>query len=147
MASRVLGHDSLADQLLGHYRVVEQIGEGGMGQVFRARDEHLARDVAIKVFPPGVLVDETTRKRFRQEALTLSQLNHPNIATVYDFDTQEGVDFLAMEYIHGVTLSEKLKVGPLSETEVIYLGAQLAEGLTAAQIGRASCRERVYGPV
>src|SRR5664280_3332353 len=103
-----------------------------MGEVYRAHDEHLARDVAIKVLPPGTLIDESARKYFRKEALILSQLNHPNIATIYDFDTQQGVDFLAMEYIPGITLSEKVAAGPLPEKEVLRLGVQLAEGLSAA---------------
>ncbi len=97
-----------AGKILGHYRIVEKIGAGGMGEVYRARDEHLARDVAIKVLPPGTLIDESARKHFHKEALILSQLNHPNIATIHDFDTQQGVDFLVMEYIPGITLSEKV---------------------------------------
>jgi serine/threonine-protein kinase len=88
--------------------------------------------VAVKVLPPGTLSDETARKRFRTEALTLSKLNHPHIATIHDFDTQAGVDFLVMEYVPGVTLSEKLAAGPLPEREVARLGMQLAEGLAAA---------------
>ena len=119
-------------QTLGHYRVLEQIGAGGMGLVFRARDERLDREVALKVLPPGTLTDENVRQRFRKEALTLSKLNHPNIATVFDFDTQDGVDFLVMELISGVTLDEKLKGGALSEKEVIRLAMQLADGLGAA---------------
>ncbi|HEV2021462.1 MAG TPA: protein kinase [Terriglobales bacterium] len=119
-------------QTLGHYRVLEQIGAGGMGLVFRAHDERLDREVALKVLPPGTLTDENARKRFRKEALTLSKLNHPNIATVFDFDTQDGVDFLVMELIPGVTLDEKLAAGALPEKEVIRLGMQLAEGLAAA---------------
>ena len=119
-------------QTLGHYRVLEQIGAGGMGLVFRAHDERLERDVALKVLPPGTLTDETARKRFRKEALTLSKLNHPNIETVFDFDTQDGMDFLVMEYIPGVTLDEKLAAAALPEKEVIRLGEQLAEGLEAA---------------
>ncbi len=119
-------------QTLGHYRVVEQIGAGGMGLVFRAHDERLDRDVALKVLPPGTLTDENARKRFRKEALTLSKVNHPNIETVFDFDTEDGVDFLVMELIPGVTLDERLAAGELSEKEVIRLGAQLAEGLAAA---------------
>src|SRR5579863_5580608 len=91
-------------QFLGRYRIVEQIGAGGMGVVFRAHDERLDRDVAVKVLPTGTLADETARKRFRREALSLSQLNHPNIATIYDFDSQDDVDFLVMEYIEGLTL-------------------------------------------
>jgi TolB-like protein/Tfp pilus assembly protein PilF len=119
-------------QTLGHYRVLEQIGAGGMGLVFRAHDERLGRDVALKVLPPGTLADENARRRFRKEALTLSKLNHPNIETVFDFDTQDGVDFLVMELIPGVTLDEKLAAGALPEKEVIRLGTQLAEGLAAA---------------
>lgn len=119
-------------KILGHYRVVEQIGAGGMGLVFLAHDERLDRDVALKVLPPGTLTDENARRRFRKEALTLSKLNHPNIETVFDFDTQEGVDFLVMELIPGVTLDEKLSAGALPEKAVIRLGTQLAEGLAAA---------------
>jgi serine/threonine-protein kinase len=119
-------------QKLGHYRLEEKIGAGGMGEVYRARDEHLERDVAIKVLPSGALADESARKRFRKEALALSKLNHPNIATVFDFDTQEGVDFLVMEHIAGMALNEKLAAGPLAEKEIARLGMQMAEGLAAA---------------
>ncbi|MBZ5706173.1 MAG: protein kinase [Acidobacteriia bacterium] len=132
MVSRALDRDSLVGLELGHYLVVEKIGAGGMGEVFRAHDEHLDRDVAIKVLPPRTFTDDSARKHFRQEALALSRLNHPNIATIYDFDTQQEIDFLVMEYITGVTLSEKLAAGPLPETEAARLGVQLAEGLAAA---------------
>jgi len=124
--------DALVGLMLGHYRVTEKIGVGGMGEVFRAHDQHLDRDVAIKVLPPGTLTDESARKRFHKEALTLSKLNHPNVATIHDFDTQQGVDFLVMEYIPGITLSDKLANRPLPEKEIINLGTQLAEGLSAA---------------
>ncbi len=132
MASRAPSQDFLVGSQLGHYRIVEKIGAGGMGEVYRAQDEHLGRDVAVKVLPPGTLSDESARKRFREEALILSKLNHPNIATIHDFDTQAGVDFLVMEYVPGVTLSERLATGPLPEKEVACLGGQLAEGLAAA---------------
>ena len=132
MASRVSDQGFLVGSELGHYHVVEKIGVGGMGEVYLARDHHLARDVAVKVLPPGTLTDESARKHFHKEALILSQLNHPNIATIYDFDTQLGVDFLVMEYIPGITLSEKVAAGPLPEKEVLRLGVQLAEGLAAA---------------
>jgi len=132
MDSRAFGQDLLVGIELGHYRIVEKIGAGGMGEVYRAHDEHLARDVAIKVLPPGTLIDESARKHFHKEALILSQLNHPNIATIHDFDTQQGVDFLVMEYILGITLSEKVAGRPLPEKEVLRLGVQLAEGLAAA---------------
>ncbi len=117
---------------LGHYRILEKIGAGGMGEVYRAHDERLDRDVALKVLPTGTLADEAARKRFRKEALALSKLNHPNIATVFDFDTQDGVDFLVMEHIAGITLDQKVSSGPLPEKEIARLGVQLAEGLAAA---------------
>ncbi len=123
---------AMTGKTLSHYRVMEQIGAGGMGQVYRARDERLERDVALKVLPAGALADEAARKRFRKEALALSQLNHPNIATVHDFDTQDGVDFLVMELIPGVTLSDQVAQGALPEKDVVRLGVQLAQGLAAA---------------
>ena len=132
MGGQALGQDSLVSFKLGHYRIVEKIGTGGMGDVYRAHDEHLARDVAIKVLPPGTLIDESARKHFHKEALILSKLNHPNVATIHDFDTQQGVDFLVMEYIPGITLRDKVAAGPLPGKEVLRLGVQLAEGLCAA---------------
>ena len=117
---------------LSHYRILAQLGHGGMGVVYRARDERLERDVALKVLPAGALADEAARKQFRKEALALSKLNHPNIATVHDFDTQEGVDFLVMELVPGETLQERLRRGALPEAEIAALGIQLAEGLAAA---------------
>jgi serine/threonine-protein kinase len=119
-------------QTLGQYRIIEKIGAGGMGVVYRARDERLERDVALKVLPPGALADEEMRKRFRREAMALSKLNHPNIATIHDFNTEGEVDFLAMEYISGVTLGEKSHSGALPEAEVVQLGKQAAEALEAA---------------
>ncbi|HEX9254579.1 MAG TPA: protein kinase, partial [Candidatus Angelobacter sp.] len=119
-------------QTLGHYRLLEQIGAGGMGVVFRAHDEHLERDVALKLLLPGTLADEPARKRFRREALTLSKLNHPNLAAVYDFDSQGDVDFLIMELIAGESIDGKLAAGPLPEKEILRLGSQMAEGLQTA---------------
>src|SRR5438445_6567453 len=132
MTSRPSGQDLAVGINLGHYRIAEKIGAGGMGEVYRAHDEHLARDVAIKVLPAGTLSDPSARRHFRNEALALSKLNHPGIATIYDFDTQDRVDFLVMEYIPGMTLSEKLAGRPLAEKEVLALGVQLAEALAAA---------------
>jgi TolB-like protein/Tfp pilus assembly protein PilF len=116
---------------LGHYRILAKIGAGGMGEVYRARDERLERDVALKILPAGTLADDAARKRFRKEALALSRLNHPNVATVHDFDTAEGIDFLVMEHIAGSTLRQKLAGGPLPEDEIVRLGTQMAEGLAA----------------
>jgi eukaryotic-like serine/threonine-protein kinase len=119
-------------KVLGHYFVVEQIGAGGMGMVFRASDQQLERDVAIKVLPPGMLADESARKRFRREALTLAKLNHPNIGTVYEFGSQEELDYLVMEYVGGVALDARLGHGALPQKDVLRLGFQLADGLASA---------------
>jgi serine/threonine protein kinase/tetratricopeptide (TPR) repeat protein len=121
-----------AGQTLDHYRIAEQIGAGGMGLVYHAHDEHLHRDVAIKVLPPGTLTSPDARRRFRNEALALSQLNHPNIATIHDFDTQGDLDFLVMEYVAGETLRQKISAGPLPEDETLRIALQVVDGLSAA---------------
>ena len=141
MASLALDEDLVVGSELGHYRIVEKIDAGGRGVVYRARDEHLDRDVAIKVLPPGTLTDESARKHFHKEAQILSRLNHPNVATIHDFDTQQGVDFLVMEHILGITLSEKVAARPLPEEEVLRLGVQLAEGLSVAHEHRVVHRD------
>ena len=120
-----------AGGVLGHYRIVERLGQGGMGVVFRAHDLRLGRDVALKILQ-GAIHDEVSRKRFHHEARLLAKLNHPNIATIYDFDSQDGIDFLVAEYIPGQTLSARLASGPLPERELVRLGIQLAEGLACA---------------
>ncbi len=117
---------------LGRYQIAEQIGAGGMGVVYRARDQRLDRDVAVKVLPTGSLADPVSRSRFRKEALALSRLTHPNIAVVHDFDSQDETDFLVMELVPGMTLEEKLVAGPVGETEAVALLVQLLEGLAAA---------------
>jgi eukaryotic-like serine/threonine-protein kinase len=119
-------------RILSHYRIVEQIGAGGMGVVYRAHDEQLDRDVALKVLPAGTLADEAARRQFRKEALALAKLSHPNIATVFEFSSQQGVDFLAMELIPGRPLSERLLIGAMPQPEIVRLTTQLAEGLAAA---------------
>jgi eukaryotic-like serine/threonine-protein kinase len=119
-------------QTLSHYRILEKVAAGGMGVVYRARDEQLDRDVALKVLPSGTLGDETARRHFRKEALALAKLNHPNIETVYEFGTQDGTDFLVMEYVPGKTLADRLARGTLPEREVIALGMQIAAALEEA---------------
>ncbi len=106
---------------ISHYHVTAALGAGGMGEVYRATDTRLDRDVALKVLPAGALADEAARKRFRKEALALSKLNHPNIAVVHDFDTQDGIDFLVMEFVEGTTLSERVSKGALPQKEVARL--------------------------
>ena len=119
-------------KMLGHYRIVEQIGAGGMGEVYQAHDQHLDRDVAIKILPPAILADEIQRKQFRREALLLAKLNHPYIETIYEFGHEDGVDFSVMELIPGKSLAAILKEGALPEKVVLRLGAQFLEGLFAA---------------
>ena len=119
-------------QTLGHYRILEKVGSGGMGVVYRARDEQLERDVALKVLPSGTLGNDASRRHFRKEAMALAKLNHPNIETVYEFDTQDGMDFLVMEYVPGKTLADRLIGGALPEKEVIALGMQIAAALVEA---------------
>ena len=132
MPDQALVQDSLVGLELGHYRILQRIGSGGMGVVYRGYDAHLEREVAVKVLNPGTIVNDASRKRFRNEARALSKLNHPSVATVHDFDTLNGQDFLVMEYIEGVNLADRLAFGPLPEDEVVYLGEQLCNGLSAA---------------
>jgi len=132
VAWRALEHAPVVGQTLGHYHIVEKIGAGGMGVVYRAHDEHLDRDVAIKLLPPGAVIDDNARKRFRKEARSLSKLNHPNIAIVHDFDSQEDVDYLVMEFVPGKSLREKISEGPVPEPESTRLALQIAKGLMAA---------------
>jgi serine/threonine-protein kinase len=119
-------------EVLGHFRLVEQIGAGGMGIVFRARDLRLQRDVALKILNPKTLSDPSGRRRFRREALVLSRLNHPNVESVYEFPSDEGVDYIVMEFVPGTSLDDRLQRGPIPEAEAIALSVQLARGLAAA---------------
>jgi serine/threonine protein kinase/Tfp pilus assembly protein PilF len=122
----------LTGKRLGHYHLLEKVGAGGMGEVYRAHDEHLDRDVAIKVLPEGALTDEDARRNFRSEALSLSKLDHPNIATIHDFDCEGGTDYLVTEYVPGTPLSEELSKGALSEESILRISMQLVAGVAAA---------------
>ena len=117
---------------LAHFEITAPLGAGGMGEVYRARDERLHRDVALKVLPAGTVADDHARRRLRSEALALSQINHPNIASIYDFGSHDGVDFLVMELVHGETLTSKLSHAPLPEKELTDLALQIAEALQEA---------------
>ena len=117
---------------LSHYRILEQIGSGGMGVVYRAHDDRLERDVAVKVLPAGALADDAQRRRFHREALALSRLNHPGVATVHEFDREGGSDFIVMELVDGETLAARLKQGALAPEQVTDFGIQIAEALEAA---------------
>ena len=118
-------------QQFSHFEVIGSLGSGGMGVVYLARDLRLDRRVAIKVLSDGHVTNEASRTRFRREAQALSRLNHPNIATIYDFDQHEGRDLLVMEYIEGKSLRD-VGLDPLPPAEIVRLGTQLAEALVAA---------------
>src|SRR5437867_12173662 len=117
---------------LSHFRILEQVGEGGMGVVDRAPDERLERAVALKLLPAGALAEEEDRGRSHREARTRSRLNHPAIATLYDLGAEAGQDFLVMEFVEGETLEQRLAEGPLAEVEITAIGGQIAEALQAA---------------
>jgi eukaryotic-like serine/threonine-protein kinase len=118
--------------VLGRYRLLELIGEGGTGEVWKAHDDNLDRDVAIKMLLHRTLGDATTRERFRREALVLSRLSHPGVATIFDFDTRDGCEFLVMEYVPGGTLESRLAAGPLPVHDVLTLGTAIADALDHA---------------
>jgi serine/threonine protein kinase/Tol biopolymer transport system component len=117
---------------LGSYEVVAQIGAGGMGEVYRAHDTKLARDVAIKVLPANFVNDPERLSRFQREARMLAALNHPNIATIYGLEQSGGVTCLVMELVPGETLAERVKAGPLPIEEALKIAVQIAEALEAA---------------
>ncbi|MBV8207587.1 MAG: protein kinase, partial [Acidobacteria bacterium] len=120
------------NHLLGHYRVLEKIGAGGMGEVYLARDEELNRDAAIKVLPARTLADPSAARRVRREARALARLSDRHVAGVYELGRQDGIDYIALEYVGGMSLRAKIEGRRLAEPEVLDLGLQLALGLAAA---------------
>ena len=117
---------------LGPYEILSPIGAGGMGEVYRARDERLSRDVAIKVLPPSFAGDPERLMRFEQEARAAGQLNHPNILIVYDIGTHDGAPYVVAELLEGETLRQKMAGTNLSARKAIDYAGQLAQGLAAA---------------
>ena len=117
---------------VGHYRIIEKIGSGGMGEVYKAKDTRLDRTVAIKVLPSQANMMAEARARFEREARTISSLNHPNICTLYDIGHDNGVDYLVMEFMEGETLEERLKRGRMETVEALRFGGQIAGALDAA---------------
>jgi len=117
---------------LGPYEVVGPLGAGGMGEVYRARDRRLGRDVAVKILPGQVSNDPVRRQRFEREAKTISSLNHPHICTLHDIGSQDGVDYLVMECLEGETLAKRLEKGPLPLEQVLKYGMQIADALDKA---------------
>ncbi len=119
---------------LSHYDILEDLGAGGMGVVYRARDTRLGRDVAIKVLPTDRPLRETARARFQREAMTASSLNHPNIITIYEIGTEDNTDFIVMELVRGTTLSSMVHKRTLLIEEAIRYGIQIADALTKAHV-------------
>jgi hypothetical protein len=117
---------------LGPYEILGPLGAGGMGEVHRARDTRLGREVAIKVLPAAVADSPELRARFEREARTIAALNHPNVCTVHDVGREDGVDYLVMERIEGETLADRLRRGALPPAEVLRIGADVARALDAA---------------
>jgi serine/threonine protein kinase len=117
---------------LGPYEIVALLGAGGMGEVWRARDTRLERDIALKVLKPGLLTDDAAHRRFRKEALALAKLKHAHIAYILDLVSESDVDALVMELVEGESLADRIARGPVPEGEVLRLGIQLADGLAAA---------------
>src|SRR5690349_18187766 len=117
---------------LGPYEIVAPLGAGGMGEVYRARDTRLGRDVAIKVLPAHLSAEPELRARFDREAKTVSSLNHPHVCTLFDVGHEAGIDFLVMELVDGETLAQRLGRGPLPPADVVRIGAQVADALDRA---------------
>src|SRR5262245_16844179 len=116
----------------GPYEVLDRLGAGGMGEVFRARDARLGRDVAIKVLPPAVPIDPERVRRFESEARPASALNPPNIVTIHDTGSSDGVPWIAMELVEGQTLRQLVSTGEMPTKKLLNIATQIAEGLATA---------------
>src|SRR6516225_5008144 len=117
---------------LGPYEIIAPLGAGGMGEVYRARDTRLDREVAIKVLPEAFATNPERRARFEREARAVAALSHPNILAIHDYGTHGGVIYAVMELLEGETLGSRLAKGPMSWQEAVEIGAAIAEGLAAA---------------
>ncbi|HWV94933.1 MAG TPA: serine/threonine-protein kinase, partial [Vicinamibacterales bacterium] len=117
---------------LGIYELHERVGAGGMGEVYRARDTRLQRDVAVKILPEAFAADSDRRSRFEREARVLASLNHPNIATIHGFEDEDGIHALVMELVDGVTIADRILRGAVPVSEALAIARQIADALDAA---------------
>src|SRR5512146_335349 len=122
----------VAGTKLGPYEIVAPAGAGGMGEVYRARDTRLDRTVAVKILSTRITSTPDLKQRLEREARAISSLNHPHICHLYDVGSQEGTDFLVMEYVEGQTLAQRLQKGPLPQEDVLRVGIEVADALDKA---------------
>ena len=120
------------DTIISHYKILSEIGKGGMGEVYKAKDSRLDREVAIKILPPEFAGEKDRLLRFEQEAKATSALNHPNILTVYDFGLHEGSSFIVAELLEGEELRDRLDEGSISFRDTLNYARQIISGLAAA---------------